>query len=376
MLRAAHRPGRVALAAGRVLIGVSLVEDLAWSCSSRCCRRSRDRAAPDGPSSPDSGSPPSSSSRRCARARVMPWLLVRVARTRSEELFLLVTRALGWGRRADAGGRLSLALGAFPPVPHQQLRLRARDRSPRLLRCATRSSRCSSSRSGPDGPAAVVANLPLLGVMLLLIIPGKFVNPRGHRVALRLSALHRPALSASAGPDRRVLVRCSSRFARTAATSATTSTTRRWPRAPVDPRQRQARSATRGRGSTACRPRRPRFPRKPAPAIGRRHVIHLRIRPRRSAVGEALDTFDIPYRVIERDPDVVRALRQRGVPPLFGDSAHRDLLVRPASPTRRSRDRRARTAERPARRPRQPRVAPGCADSPAPIRAARSRAAA
>jgi CPA2 family monovalent cation:H+ antiporter-2 len=46
-----------------------------------------------------------------------------------------------------------------------------------------------------------------------------------------------------------------------------------------------------------------------------------------SAVGEAFDTFDVPYTVIERDPDVVKALRQRGVTAIFGDAAHREILV-------------------------------------------------
>jgi CPA2 family monovalent cation:H+ antiporter-2 len=45
-----------------------------------------------------------------------------------------------------------------------------------------------------------------------------------------------------------------------------------------------------------------------------------------SAVGEALETFGIGFVVIERDPDIVRGLRSRGVPCLFGDAAHRHLL--------------------------------------------------
>jgi CPA2 family monovalent cation:H+ antiporter-2 len=40
-----------------------------------------------------------------------------------------------------------------------------------------------------------------------------------------------------------------------------------------------------------------------------------------SAVGEALETFGIGFVVIERDPDIVRGLRSRGVPCLFGDAA-------------------------------------------------------
>jgi CPA2 family monovalent cation:H+ antiporter-2 len=45
-----------------------------------------------------------------------------------------------------------------------------------------------------------------------------------------------------------------------------------------------------------------------------------------SAVGEALETFDVPYGVIERDPDIAGDLRARGVACLFGDASHQDLL--------------------------------------------------
>ena len=45
-----------------------------------------------------------------------------------------------------------------------------------------------------------------------------------------------------------------------------------------------------------------------------------------SAVGEALETFGIRFVVIERDPDIVRGLRSRDVPCLFGDAAQPRLL--------------------------------------------------
>ena len=40
-----------------------------------------------------------------------------------------------------------------------------------------------------------------------------------------------------------------------------------------------------------------------------------------SAVGEALETFKIPFVVIERDPDIVRGLRSHRVPCILGDAA-------------------------------------------------------
>ena len=45
-----------------------------------------------------------------------------------------------------------------------------------------------------------------------------------------------------------------------------------------------------------------------------------------SAIGEALQTFAIPFVVIERDPDIVKSLHARGVPALFGDAAGRATL--------------------------------------------------
>ena len=59
-----------------------------------------------------------------------------------------------------------------------------------------------------------------------------------------------------------------------------------------------------------------------------RHVVLCGFGRVGSAIGEAFDTFGIPYTVIERDPDIPKALRTRGVPAYFGDAAHRNLLIR------------------------------------------------
>ena len=45
-----------------------------------------------------------------------------------------------------------------------------------------------------------------------------------------------------------------------------------------------------------------------------------------STIGLALDHFAIPYTVIERDPDIVRHLRRRGISCLYGDASHPELL--------------------------------------------------
>src|SRR5207247_2146646 len=46
-----------------------------------------------------------------------------------------------------------------------------------------------------------------------------------------------------------------------------------------------------------------------------------------SAIGEALETFGVGYVAIETDPDIVKSLRARGVPAVFGDAAQRIILA-------------------------------------------------
>src|SRR5207247_4640074 len=46
-----------------------------------------------------------------------------------------------------------------------------------------------------------------------------------------------------------------------------------------------------------------------------------------SAIGEALETFGVPYVAVETDPDIVKSLRARNVPAVFGDAAQRVILA-------------------------------------------------
>lgn len=47
-----------------------------------------------------------------------------------------------------------------------------------------------------------------------------------------------------------------------------------------------------------------------------------------SSLGRALDAFGLPYVVIDRNPDIIRRLQIRRTPCLFGDASHRELLVK------------------------------------------------
>jgi K+:H+ antiporter len=47
-----------------------------------------------------------------------------------------------------------------------------------------------------------------------------------------------------------------------------------------------------------------------------------------SAIGAALETFRVPYVVIEINPDIKSMLKGRGIPSIFGNAAHLDILHR------------------------------------------------
>jgi len=74
---------------------------------------------------------------------------------------------------------------------------------------------------------------------------------------------------------------------------------------------------------TAARP-------SPEPAAPARelegHVILCGYGRVGSAVAEALETFSLRYVALENDPDVVRGLRERGIPCFYGDATRRRML--------------------------------------------------
>ena len=110
-------------------------------------------------------------------AKAIPPLLTRVARTQNQELFLLVALALGVGTAAVTQlAGLSLALGAFlagliisgSEYGHETLA--------RLLSLRDAFVALFFVTIGVlIDPTVVFANLDLLGIMLLLIVAGKFL---------------------------------------------------------------------------------------------------------------------------------------------------------------------------------------------------------
>src|SRR3989442_1673464 len=63
-----------------------------------------------------------------------------------------------------------------------------------------------------------------------------------------------------------------------------------------------------------------------APALAG-HVVLCGFGRVGSAIGEALETFGGPYVAVETDPDIVKSLRARNVPAVFGDAPQRGILA-------------------------------------------------
>ena len=80
--------------------------------------------------------------------RVVPWLLTRIAATRSRELFTLTVLALALCISVASAQffGVSMALGHFSPVSSSADPNSACARHPRRCRCVTRSPSCSSFR--------------------------------------------------------------------------------------------------------------------------------------------------------------------------------------------------------------------------------------
>jgi len=263
-------------------------------------------------------------------ARIFPPLMTRVARTRNKELFLLVALAIGIGTAALVQGvGLSLALGAFlgglviseSDYAHETLArlLPLRDAFVAMFFVALGTL---------INPGTLFANLPILAAMVGLIIVGKFLVwgavVRLFGYPLQTALLVAVGLT-QIGEFSFILVQ----VARSAghvgaevynATLAASLLTillnvvlvragHRWiGRVGLTRRQRALASPAAARGDL------------------RDHVVLCGFGRVGSAVGEALETFAIRYIVIETDPDIVKGLHARGLPCLYGDAAHDKIL--------------------------------------------------
>jgi CPA2 family monovalent cation:H+ antiporter-2 len=264
--------------------------------------------------------------------RVMPAVLTRVARMKSQELFMLVALAvvLGTAALTQAVG-LSLALGAFLAGLLISQSDYAHEALVRLLPLRDAFVALFFVTMGAlMNPAAVLAHPEILIVLVLLIVLGKFVVSTavvwlfGHPLATAtLVGVGRTQI----GEFSFVLIQVGRSaghvgdevYQATLAASlltilANASLMRIVPRWLGAMRLRRPPAAE----HVAHRP------------LLRDHAVICGFGRVGSAVGEALETFGVPFIVIESDPDIIKGLRARGVACVFGDAADRGILDRVA----------------------------------------------
>jgi monovalent cation:H+ antiporter-2, CPA2 family len=314
---------------GRVLIGISLVEDLAVVVL-LALMPALGALAPDRLLAVGKGLGTAALVLVpfvALAARVVSPLLTRVARTRNQELFLLVALALGLGTAAltQAVG-LSLALGAFLAGLLISTSDFAHETLARLLPLRDTFGAFFFVTVGAlIDPLGVFANLPLLGAMVALVVLGKLLV-RGGIVWLfgetPWTALLTGIGLAQIGEFSFVLVQAARQEGHVSAdvyqvtlAASLLSIVINAALVRVAPRYLGALRLAGGA-----------LPETAAPRELAGHVVLCGFGRVGSAVAEALDTFHVPWVAIENDPDIVRGLRARGIPSLFGDAGQRALL--------------------------------------------------
>jgi CPA2 family monovalent cation:H+ antiporter-2 len=267
-------------------------------------------------------------------SRVIPPLLNQMARMRSAELFLLVALAIGLGTAAltQAVG-LSLALGAFLAGLIISESDYAHETLARLLPLRdTFGALFFVTVGGLIDPRTVLDNLPVLIVLVVLIVAGKAVLRTGvvwlFGEPLSIAALVGVGL-AQIGEFSFVLVQVARNAGHVGpdiynAILAASLLTILINAALMRVSPAWIGRLRLGRG----RPRRSRASRAREAGPPSGHVVLCGFGRVGSAIGEAFDSFEQPYVVIEPDAGIIRGLRERGVPCVFGDATRRRVLER------------------------------------------------
>ena len=261
-------------------------------------------------------------------AKVVPRLLDRVARTRNEELFVLVTLAIGLGAAAltQAVG-LSLALGAFlagllisgSDYAHHSLArlLPLRDVFVALFFVTI---------GALIDPTSVVAHPGLLAAIVALVVVGKlfvwtavvalFGYPPTTAVTVAVGftqigefsfILIQVARDAELVDPAVYNATLAASLITILLNAALVRVVPRW--------LGQARLTRAAPAETA----------ETAHGLDR-HIVLCGFGRVGSAVAEAFETFGRRYVVVESDPGIVKGLRARGIPAVFGDASNRHIL--------------------------------------------------
>lgn len=259
--------------------------------------------------------------------RLVPALLARVAHAQNTELFVLVAVAIGVGTAAlSAWLGLSLALGAFLAglvisESDYTVETLARVLPLRDLFVAL----FFVSIGMLIDPRAVLAQPGLLGAMIAVVLVGKVVIWGGVALAFRLPLA--AALAVGLGQSqigefsfviaqlgRRLGVLSEPLYGAILATSLITLLVNALVFRRSRPLERWA-----DRWGTQA----------PAPADGTPPAVMIVGYGRvGGAIGEALETFRVPFAVIDFNPMVVHALRQRRIAATLGDAANAMALRR------------------------------------------------
>lgn len=265
-------------------------------------------------------------------AKVIPHILTHVARTQNQELFLLVTLAISLGTAAlTQMVGLSLALGAFLAGLIISASEYAHETLARLLSLRDAFVALFFVTIGVlINPRVIVDNLALLVAMIGLIVAGKFLI----RTAIVrvfgyswVTAILVGIGLTQVGEFSFVLIQSaksaghigSEVYNATLAASLITilinaALVRHVPawigRKRIAPIQLDAVS------------------RPPEGELLHQHVVVCGFGRGGTSLGKALEAFNLPYVVIDRNPDTIRRLQIRGIPCLYGDASHRELLVK------------------------------------------------
>ncbi|WP_413933593.1 cation:proton antiporter [Nitrospira sp. BLG_1] len=265
-------------------------------------------------------------------AKVIPHILTHVARTQNQELFLLVTLAISLGTAAVTQTvGLSLALGAFLAGLIISASEYAHETLARLLSLRDAFVALFFVTIGIlIDPRIIVENLALLAAMIGLIVAGKFLIRAG---IVRLSgyswvtAILVGIGLTQVGEFSFVLIQT----ARSAghigselynATLAASLITILINAALVRyvPGWIGRKRLVRAQLDTSPWP--------PEGELLHQHVVVCGFGRVGNSLGKALEAFNLPYVVIDRNPDTIRRLQGRGTPCLYGDASHRELLVK------------------------------------------------